>query len=115
MTPVKQSLPTLLLESISMRNLKMIFVARIAADDYKDIAKTKVSRVTFLDPASPTCDFSGKEQGGLISVHYVDAHHTNMGGLGTRETLCGGLDIFYNGGSHQPGCPVANPPTLSSG
>ncbi|XP_077295410.1 phospholipase A1-like [Arctopsyche grandis] len=72
---------------------------------YKVLTKTKLGRITGIDPAGP-CFSNNDLTKGLYRDHadFVDIIHTNKGLRGMVETL-GHVDFFVNGGGpNQPGC-----------
>uniref|UniRef100_A0A8C5N050 Lipase H n=1 Tax=Leptobrachium leishanense TaxID=445787 RepID=A0A8C5N050_9ANUR len=65
----------------------------------------QIGRITGLDPAGPL--FTGKppeERLHYGDAQFVDVIHSDIDGLGYRESL-GHIDFYPNGGTDQPGCP----------
>ena len=63
-----------------------------------------LGQITGLDPAGPSFE-GGSSQARLwrTDAQFVDVMHTDAGRLGMRQP-CGNVDIYFNGGSSQPGC-----------
>ncbi|KAL0821160.1 hypothetical protein ABMA28_005779 [Loxostege sticticalis] len=62
----------------------------------------QAARITGLDPAGPLWNFNSNRLKPSDAV-YVEAIHTNGGGLGMIQKVAD-VDFFPNGGSQQPGC-----------
>ncbi|KAJ8710488.1 hypothetical protein PYW08_009003 [Mythimna loreyi] len=81
--------------------------AHIAGFAGKEVFKRtgrKIGRITGLDPAGPC--FSNVATPLRLykdDADFVDVIHTNAGFYGLGESV-GHVDIFFNGGSEQPGC-----------
>ncbi|XP_074041196.1 lipase member H isoform X1 [Leptinotarsa decemlineata] len=94
---------------LQLKNVQIIgqsLGAHIAGITGKYITTGKVSRITGLDPAGPYFSLVGADEKiGKEDGYFVDIVHTNAGAFGLKENL-GTVDIWVNGGSHQPACDV---------
>ncbi|XP_018570037.1 lipase member H-like [Anoplophora glabripennis] len=94
-------------KGLDLNNLHIIGMslgAHIAGYVGKNLESGRPPRITGLDPAGPLLDFVPQnERLSIGDADFVDVIHTNAGIFGTRFSV-GDVNIWFNGGTFQPGC-----------
>lgn len=81
--------------------------AHVAGYAGASVTKTKIGRITGLDPARPLFEMPAlvttDRRLDTSDAHFVDVIHTNGGSFGMILPI-GHVDFYPNGGMKQPGC-----------